>query len=266
MNKLTMNLHIFSDEDKDFFTNAFESAYNISEEDSTSPEGIEGSQSTPDGEPNQQVTEVKEPPQIEDKEPTKELTPEQIKELYEQHFGKQEVQEPELDEQTKSAIELFQYLEKNPHLVQAMRDIDIEGYNQLNTYVPDELTKKVQEMEEYIQEQRYNAYISELKSKFPDFDEDKVVKYAEEREIYDLEVAYKAQKADSIKIPDEQALREQIKKELLEELKNNSISTQTIIGTNDSKPIESNKPNLTAREIRIAKAMDMSPEEYAKWR
>ena len=61
--------HIAADTRK--VTNAFESAYNISEEDSTSPEGIEGSQSTPDGEPNQQVTEVKEPPQIEDKEPTK---------------------------------------------------------------------------------------------------------------------------------------------------------------------------------------------------
>ena len=161
--KLTMNLRIFSDADKDFFTSAFESAYNIGEEDNnTTSEDVGDTQNVSNSEPDQKVDEVKEPSQIEDKE----LSPEQIKELYEKHFGKQEEKEPELDEQTKSAIELFKYLEQNPHLVQAMRDVDVEGYNQLNNYVPDELTKKVQEMEEYIQEQRYNAYISELKDKF----------------------------------------------------------------------------------------------------
>ena len=85
------------------------------------------------------------------------------------------------------------------------------------------------------------------------------------QDIYDLEIAYKALKVDTIKQPNEQELREQIKKEILAELKQNSLSTQSIIGGIDqsSKPTE---VNLSAKERRIAEAMGMSAEEYAKWR
>ena len=148
-----------------------------------------------------------------------------------------------------------------------MRDVDVDGYKQLNTYVPDETTKRIQELEEYIQEQKYNSYINDLKKQYNDFDEDKVLEYAEAHEVYDLEVAYKALKSESVKEPDMEALRQQIKEELLNELKQNSLNTQSVIGVTSHKPINNgDEVSLSNREQRIARAMGLTPSEYAKWR
>lgn len=274
-NLLIMNLEIFGENDKDFFTNAFEESYNISEEDNTPSEDVGDAETGSNKEDEQTIVENEETPEkpteeVKDEKP-KELTPQEIKALYEKYYGapqEQPVQNEshqEVDAETQSALELYKFLEENPHLVQAMRQVDENGYQQLNNFVPDEMTRKMQEFEEFIEEQKFNAYLGELKSKFDDFDEDKVLQYAEDHEVYDLEVAYKALKAEQTPKVDENALREQIKKELLEELKQNSLSTQTIIGSQTEKPVEQNKVTLSPRENRIAQAMGMTAEEYAKW-
>lgn len=266
--KLKIDLSMFGD--KDFFTQAFEEAYPITQNEEI-PEGTEEPTDETKPEDNQVEDEVKDP---EPTQPT--LSDDELKRLYEEKFGKQEThvekeekeeKEVELDEETKSALELYKYLESNPHLVQAMKDVDIDGYQQLNTFVPDEITKKLNELESFKQEYEYNMYIKELQSKYNDFDEDKVLEYAEKNDVLNLEVAYKALKAESVKEPNVEELREQIKKELLEELKNNSINTQSIVGGISQKPItQDDEVSLTAREMRIAKAMGVSPKEYAKWR
>lgn len=258
-----MNLKFFGEFGKDFFTNAFNEAYNITEGTNEVPDTPSEPIESPESVSNEQVEEI--PAEVEEtpQKPSKE----EIERMYKEYFGEPQVNEkPELDEETKSALELYKYLEENPHLIQAMRDVDVQGYSTLNNYVPDELTKKVQQMEEYIQEQQYNAYIKDLTSKYEDFNEDEVLEYAEKHEVLDLEIAYKAMKADKVKEPNMEEIREQIKKELLEELKQNSLSTQSIVGDATQKPIETNEVKLSAKEQRIAKAMGMSPQEYAKWR
>ena len=259
-----MNLQMFSmNDDRDFFTSAFNEAYSITENTEAPSDAIE--------EPvNDSVEEVEETPVEDVKEPYN-PNDEELRRLYEERFGKEEETQEEVspvyDEETQSALELYKYLEQNPHLVQAMRDVDVEGYKNLNNFVPDELTKKVKEMEEFIEEQRYNSYITGLKSKYSDFDEDKVLEYAEKHDVLNLEVAYKAMKADSIKEPNVEELRKQIKEELLNELKQNSLETQSIVGGMSQKPIKQDDTvNLSSRESRIAKAMGMTPSEYAKWR
>ncbi len=260
-----MNLQMFSmNDDRDFFTSAFNEAYSITENTEAPSDAIE--------EPvNDSVEEVEETPVEDVKEPYN-PNDEELRRLYEERFGKEEeeIQEeasPVYDEETQSALELYKYLEQNPHLVQAMRDVDVEGYKNLNNFVPDELTKRVKEMEEFIEEQRYNSYVSGLKNKYSDFDEDKVLEYAEKHDVLNLEVAYKAMKADSIKEPNVEELRKQIKEELLNELKQNSLETQSIVGGMSQKPIKQDETvSLSSRESRIAKAMGMTPSEYAKWR
>lgn len=261
MVKLFMDLKMFG-MDKDFFTSAFNEAYNIGtdenieEEVETPSDAIEEPVEEPVIEDEQQVEKPKETPV--------ELSDDEIKALYEKKFGKVE---NIIDEQTQSAIELYQYLEKNPHLVQAMRDVDMNGYEQLNSYVPDELTKKVQELESYIEEQRYNEYVNGLKNKYNDFDEDKVLEYAEKHDVLDLEVAYKALKSESLKEPNIDELRKQIREEIMNELKQNSLSTQSIVGGVSQKPINNNNEvSLSSKEQRIARAMGLTPSEYAKWR
>lgn len=264
--QLSMNLQIFGDFGKDFFTNAFEEAYNIGEEETQVTETPSDAPESTESGSNEQVEEI--PTQIEEtpKKPSKE----EVQQLYEEYYGKPKENisqnEPILDEQAKSALELYEYLEQNPHLIQAMRDVDVNGYQKLNSYVPDEMTKKMQELEEYVQEQRYNSYVNELKTKYNDFDEDKVLEYAEQHEVYDLEVAYKALKADNVKEPDIDTLKAQIREELLAELKQNSLSTQSIVGGISQKPVNQTEVNLSSKEQRIARAMGMSNEDYAKWR
>ena len=259
-----MNLQMFgTNDDRDFFTSAFNEAYSITDNTEAPSDAVE--------EPvSDSVDEVEETPVEDVKEPYN-PNDEELRRLYEERFGKeeetQEEANPVYDEETQSALELYKYLEQNPHLVQAMRDVDVEGYKNLNNFVPDELTKKVKEMEEFIEEQRYNSYITGLKSKYSDFDEDKVLEYAEKHDVLNLEVAYKAMKADSVKEPNMEELRKQIKEELLNELKQNSLETQSIVGGMSQKPIKQDDTvNLSSRESRIAKAMGMTPSEYAKWR
>ena len=259
-----MNLQMFSmNDDRDFFTSAFNEAYSITDNTEAPSEPIE--------EPvSDSVEEVEETPVETIPEPYN-PNDEELRRLYEERFGKEEETQEEVspvyDEETQSALELYKYLEQNPHLVQAMRDVDVEGYKNLNNFVPDELTKRVKEMEEFIEEQRYNSYVSELKNKYSDFDEDKVLEYAEKHDVLNLEVAYKAMKADSIKEPNIEELRKQIKEELLNELKQNSLETQSIVGGVSQKPINQDESvRLSSREERIARAMGMTPSEYNKWR
>lgn len=264
-----MNLQMFSmSDDRDFFKSAFDEAYNITEN-TDNTEVPSDAIETPVSDSTDVVDEI---PSNDVQEPTK-PSKEEIKAMYEEYYGKQEEEDedeeesPVYDEETQSALDLYRYLEQNPHLVQAMRQVDVEGYNKLNNYVPDELTKKVKEMEEFIEEQRYNQYVTGLKNKYSDFDEDKVLEYAEKHDVLDLEIAYKAMKADSVKEPNIEELRAQIKAELLEELKQNSLSTQSIVGGLSQKPIKQDETvSLSNREQRIAKAMGMSANEYAKWR
>ena len=236
-----MNLQMFSmNDDRDFFTSAFNEAYSITENTEAPSEPIE--------EPvSDSVEEVEETPVETTPEPYN-PNDEELRRLYEERFGKeeetQEEASPVYDEET---------------LVQAMRDVDVEGYKNLNNFVPDELTKKVKEMEEFIEEQRYNSYVSGLKNKYSDFDEDKVLEYAEKHDVLNLEVAYKAMNIEE--------LRKQIKEELLNELKQNSLETQSIVGGVSQKPINQDESvRLSSREERIARAMGMTPSEYNKWR
>lgn len=261
-NKFKMNLSMFND--RDFFTQAFEEAYPITQAEEEVP-------------PIDETPIEEETPIEPEQEPTNEpqtLSDDEIKRLYEEKFGTpqstQNVKHEEtheVDEETQSALDLYKYLQSNPHLVQAMKDVDVEGYQNLNNFVPDEMTKRINELEDYIDEQRYEKYIDGLKRKYEDFDENKVLEYAEENDVTNLEVAYKALKAESVKEPDVEEIRKQIKAELLEELKNNSINTQSIVGGISQKPITNdNEVSLSAREQRIAKAMGVSFADYAKWR
>lgn len=268
MKTCKMNLKMFGlSDDRDFFTSAFNEAYNITDGDDDIKEPsdvIEEPQSASNNEVDDlPKDDVKEPYNPNDDE---------LRRLYEERFGKEDnnnnnTQETEIDDETKSALELYKYLEQNPHLIQAMRNVDVESFEKLNNYVPDELTKKINELEEYVEEQRYNKYIDSLKSKYSDFDEDKVLEYAEKHDVLNLEIAYKAMRADSINEPNIEELRKQIKNEILNELKQNSLETQSIVGGLSQKPIKQDDTvSLSSKEERIARAMGISPAEYVKWR
>jgi phage I-like protein len=72
-------------------------------------------------------------------------------------------------------------------------------------------------------------------------------------------------KADKAKEPNMDELRAQIRQEIMEELKNNSLQTQSIISSSDQTNSVKEEVQLSAQEMRVARGLGMSPSEYAKW-
>lgn len=256
--------------DKNFFDNAFEDAYTITEDANEAPEAPE---STPTEEPIENIEEVvEEPPTASEYEidGIGKLSVEQIKEMYEKANQKdepkhEEPSEPEYSQDVKDALELYKYLESNPHLIQSLQNGNQEAYQQMKTLVPDETTRKIQELEDYIEEQKYNQYVNDLKTKYNDFDEDSVLEYAEEHDVLNLEIAYKAMKAEKAKEPNLDELEAKIRKKIMEELKNNSLETQSIISSSDQANSAQEEVQLTAQQMRVARGLGMTPSEYSKW-
>jgi len=126
-------------------------------------------------------------------------------------------------------------------------------------------------------EQKYNQLLLEkelenMKIKYDDFEPRDVVQFAYDNKIRNLEDAYLLHKAKSggltqkAETPDVDAIKEQIRQELLSELQLN-VNTGSIIGTAGAgqKNITTS-PELTPQELKVARGLNMSPEEYSKWK
>ncbi|HSQ90151.1 hypothetical protein [Romboutsia sp.] len=276
-----MNLQLFGHVDygtSDFFTQAFSEMYtegdNVNNTDTEVPsEPLGATESNPSNQVDEIPDEdIQSTPDVEET-PSDDTANQEVSHLTREEMLeaiKATQQEPVLDEETQQALELMSYLKENPHLIQAMREINPDAHQTLNNYVPDEMTKKIQQFEEFMIEQQYQAVVKDMQTKYPDYDADKVLEFAEKHEINDLEVAYKALRADdkpSIDVETERAkIREEIRAEILKELKETETNTSSIVGTGGTVPQVQNSDVLSHQEKKVAMAMGMSPTEYAKWR
>lgn len=111
--------------------------------------------------------------------------------------------------------------------------------------------------------------VENLKLKFKDVDVQEVVKTAYENKIENLEDAYhllQGRKSASAPPADIESLREQIRQEVARELQSN-VDTSTTIGTGGAgQTVQSNAPELSTEEMRVAQNMNLSAVEYAKWK
>lgn len=133
--------------------------------------------------------------------------------------------------------------------------------------------KAVQELE-----QNYNALLLQreiemLESQHSDFNAQDVVQFALDRNIPSLRDAYTLQKAtvnqsSQPNTLDADALREQIKQELLAEMKVEQSDTSSLVGAQGggAKPVNNQAPQLSAMELRIAQEFGMTASDYAKYK
>lgn len=268
-----MNLQLFADYGIDFFKNAFNEEYSVDEVEETgnnidvqgASEGVGATESDSNDEVDQMVDEVDETPTEPTTQPPvqPQLTQEELIEAF------RKAQEPVVDEKTQQAIELMEFLEQNPQLIEAMRTVDASAHQTLNNFIPDEVSKKLQELEEFKIEQEYQAIVRDMKTKYPDFDEEKVLETVEKYGLNDLEIGYKIYKSENAPTFDVEAerkkLREEMKAEIMRELKNDISNTSSIIGQGDVPPAKQ-EVVLSQQERRVAENLGMSVEEYAKWR
>lgn len=159
--------------------------------------------------------------------------------------------------EAQEALALFEAVKGNPELAQ-----------QLNVDVKD---LQIRQLEQQNYDFLVQQEINELSSKYGDFEVSEVLNFAVENNLNNLEHAYwlnKSQKEQSTTVPnsappvDLDAIKAQVKAELLAEMNTSTIINSQGGGT----PPTQKTPELTPQELKIAKGMGMSPEEYAKWR
>lgn len=113
--------------------------------------------------------------------------------------------------------------------------------------------------------------VETLKSQYDDFDVPTVLQFAYDNKHENLEDAYLLLKArNQTFVPNEpvdvNSLKEQIRQELLAELQSN-VDTNTIIQSGgEVAPVVDNTPVLSQQELKVARNLKMTPEEYVKWR
>ena len=167
-----------------------------------------------------------------------------------------------LREQNKQALELVEYLRKNPNLANKLLEEDSVDNNAVNVVNP--LTERIEKLERERYVERMNNQIEMLKMKYKDFNEVDVLNKAVQLNTPDLEFVYHGMRGAKIDDIIAQQVKEQLAK-AQEDMVKNTQATSTVVGkTSDVEPTTTH--NLTQQEMRVADLMGISYEEYAKYK
>lgn len=128
---------------------------------------------------------------------------------------------------------------------------------------PNELEARLIQLEESIADKELDNMITDLKNKYPDFDEVKVLNTAYEKGLTDLEFVYKSLR--ETQPVDVNSLKEQIRQEVLKEIEQNKLGTTTIIA-NGNAPVQNKQISLTSQELAIATELGLTPDEYLEYK
>jgi hypothetical protein len=160
--------------------------------------------------------------------------------------------------EAQEALELVERIKENPELSQQLNYDPVQADNQ----------KLQQNYYDLLLQQE----VQTLSTKYADFEVSEVLDFALEREMDNLEDAYLLNKSYKTNAPtqvntpvsapaiDVEALKAQIRAELLAEQ-----NTATIITSGGSAPTPQAEVQLSEAQLRIARGMGMTPEEYVKW-
>ena len=228
-----------------------------------------------ENQPTVEETQVQtvEQPTIETKpevvEPTKieidgvELTIDELKNGYlrQSDYTKKTQEVSNQRKESEEAIKFYEYLKQNPQAVQSLQEHKVDVPAKL-----DPTQSKVIELEQKMYDMMIEREIETLENKYKDFDVREVLQMASEKGMTNLEDAYKLVKSGKGSSTTED-IREQIRKELLLEMKEESISTKTIINYTSTQPVAPHSEvTLTPGEVKVAKGMGMSIKDYVAWR
>lgn len=165
--------------------------------------------------------------------------------------------------QMQDALALLENVKNNPELAEQF-NID-----------PRDL--QIKELEQNYYDLALQQEVQTLSTKYSDFEVSEVLDFALERGMDNLEDAYLLNKQyqsnttqpntvpTQQNIPNQPVDIEALKAQLRQELQN-EMNTSTMVSSQGAPPVAPNAPVLSEAELRIARNMKMSPEEYAKWR
>lgn len=164
------------------------------------------------------------------------------------------------------AVSMYEQLKTNPPTNQQSFQGQSSNENEKPVFLRSP-AKQIEALESKVSGLMLQIEVADLERKYPDFDAKAVLEVAKNRGINDLEDAYLLHK--SLKPSDNnldiEALKEQIRQELVKEMEDEVKSTKSIItsgGTSDSKSVKSDKPKLSPQELKVATAFNMTEDEY----
>ena len=194
------------------------------------------------------------------------LTFDQIKQFKQgyDNYSKQISDYKALQEQSKEATELFNYIKGNPALAQKLYEFDAELNNgDLKDKMPSKEKEEIKTLKREITAIKIDAELSSIKAKDNSVDEIALLKLATEKGL-PLDIAYKVWKADNYDTELKNKLKEQ-SKNITKDLQDAKKTTKTLI-KGDSGKADDGTFGLSKQEIAMAKKLELSLEEYSKWK
>lgn len=192
-------------------------------------------------------------------------THEQLKEwrqgyLRQSDYTKKTQEIASMRQQNKDALELYEYMQSNPELVQQLAELDSgtareQAQQMMTDPTVRELSLKIHTME-------IDSELNAIKAKAPDVDEIRLLEIATENGIT-VDKAYHIWRGENF----DTLLQEELKahgKKISEKMASNTASTSTLMNPNDSH--KSDTHGLGERELAMCKKLDMTPAEYAKYK
>jgi hypothetical protein len=156
-------------------------------------------------------------------------------------------------EQNKQALEVFNYLQSNPELLKTLAEYEpkaAESFNPQNS--------EVQDLRQQIQLIQINNELDKIRSTDPDIDDVELINIATER-VCPISEAYNYYKGLHM----DKYLKKHAAS-LTQQIKNNTQGTTTFISPKVQAPVANH--GLSKQEMEMADKLDMSYEDYAKWK
>lgn len=167
-------------------------------------------------------------------------------------------------EEANEALEVYEYLRNNPHLVNALMQMD---NGQVNPVVQ-KATPENAMMQQILHNQKameIEMKLNDLKSRYGnDVDEVALFQKATELKTDDLEFVYKALQYDNLVAQQSNAVQAAAT-QMQAEIDANKSAVSTIVGTNQGAVARPQK-SLTDAEKKVAAQMGISEADYLKWK
>lgn len=168
-------------------------------------------------------------------------------------------------EELHNAKELIDYLNANPHIVEAMKQAEANPNGFATQHVPSSNFDMINQIAYKQKAMETDMKLNDLKQKYGNVDEIAILEKATELGTEDLEFVYKSLAYDGSQT-DVRKYIEQAKAELKAEMTQNKDAVSTTVKNKNSGNTTTKKVDLTPEEKRVAVAMGLTEQEYLKWR
>lgn len=168
-------------------------------------------------------------------------------------------------EELHNAEELINYLNANPHIVEAMKQAEANPNGFATQHAPSYESDMINQIAYKQKAMETDMKLNELKQKYGNVDEIAVLEKATELGTEDLEFVYKSLAFDGNQA-DTRKYIEQAKAELRAEMIQNKDAVSTTIKNKNSGGATTKKVELTPEEKRVADAMGLTEKEYLQWK